>query len=116
VPAPLIAGAALAVATTLAGLWLARRSARRLVGACGVGAAALVLAAVSGCPWNSGGSSVTVRSEVDPLWLTPEGALSGQARLEIDRQKSAPVRLVIPREQLLALLEKAEAGSAAPQP
>jgi hypothetical protein len=102
-----VAGVALALGLVTGGFWLARTGRRRvLVSGAALGAASLLLVAVSGCPWDRQVVDRFYDEPLNPPSCAPDGNLTGEALLEVDSQSDA-VEVVVNRAELAAWAEQA---------
>ena len=96
----LIAGVALALAFTLAGLWLVRGGRRRLLGGAALTLAVVLVAGLTGCPPRSPLGDFRIYDEqLDRPTCAADGSLRGEALLQVEDERSS-IQVVVPREQL----------------
>ena len=102
-----VAGVALALGLVTGGFCLARTGRRRLLLSGGaLGVAGLLLAGVSGCPWDRQVVEQFYDEPLVPPSCAPDGNLTGEALLEMDPQADA-IEVVVSRAELTAWAEQA---------
>ncbi|HWG42744.1 MAG TPA: hypothetical protein VN688_08160 [Gemmataceae bacterium] len=100
-----VAGVALTLSLSLAGLWLVRGRQRRVLAGTALTLGALVLLGVSGCPPMRPDARFDFYNE--PLAAPvaqADGSLKGEALLQID-EKSSVIQVVVPAKELAVLAQ-----------
>ncbi len=101
----LVAGVALTLAVSLAGLWLVRGGRRRVFGGAALTLTVLLVVGISGCPPRGADSRFEFHNErLARPSREANGSLKGEALLQAESKRSS-IQIVVPREELAAFVQ-----------
>lgn len=101
----LVAGLALALAISLAGLWLVRGGRRRVLGGAVLSLAVLLVVGISGCPPKGSDPRFEYyNARLARPTCEADGSLKGEALLQAEDKRSS-IQIVVPPEELAAFVQ-----------